>query len=831
MLFWGGGEDNKGEAATKASSPATNTVSGDKKDEPAAAASTQEGDKTVESRNDSKGNVSGIAGLNIDINKGFENLGDNIVNLGGNIGEGFDNLGGNLAEGTKKIIEEEEYVRRYVTTVLLNTMNQSMWVNINTIPDKWVRYLAVWSIVVYSFFLFYYAGTAFNDGLNHSFLSLQSEQGICSPVIVSCNARVHVGIGSDLQRGLFESSNEFTANSTAIEIELAGYKGDNRGFEALLRSTASNLETLASAGSNRGLPWNYIAWATYNEHIKNSEGSYRFTLLGDISTILDSPDVHVGVASTTGPCMASAARGKVDVTSNNLVLSISNFFNATSMPATGKIGGACPSTLHPTTFGYDESESMGYDLSLEFDTRSIALATSVNMGIQRLSNLERLSLEEDNDYMSSFCNANAASCHGLNVDSFKQYFSLSANNLGMKPIYCASMSLQGVDLGGSCFVRLGDAMLYPVVNHYEEDCADCSKINSDSQLRLSCNEPTIMVGLFYHPGENYSSYPLTIEAVSQFKKESATNSNADILFNAHFYNSSRMTVDGATEGVNRPSDSQVTSAFNTMCPNTTCSMIVFKSSGGSHTINKHNLRIDYAACNNTLYKANTFDELLSTYSQSLTLRERYYECYFFLMENIIFAVGISTGNASIICSLFMWVCFFFLGQYLRYTQNYTTGYADTQEQAEQREEQNRIAKIKAQGGNVDEQKVSSKRGTVATDTNLTADNDDFGDSGRGTNGDGILELMNRLNKAEALLAKQQTIIEQLMRIYNNYKVEGGGGTSSINSAATPSTTIGAGETSSNFSTSKGTGRKYTAQQHKEMMEHLTNLHLSKGGTL
>ena len=70
------------------------------------------------------------------------------------------------------------------------------------------------------------------------------------------------------------------------------------------------------------------------------------------------------------------------------------------------------------------------------------------------------------------------------------------------------------------------------------------------------------------------------------------------------------------------------------------------------------------------------------------------------MENIIFAVGISTGNASIICSLFMWVCFFFLGQYLRYTQNYTTGYADTEEQAEEREQKNRIKKIKAQGGNV-----------------------------------------------------------------------------------------------------------------------------------
>ena len=107
---------------------------------------------------------------------------------------------------------------------------------------------------------------------------------------------------------LFESDHEFSVNSTAFEIELAGYIGDNAGFESLLRATETNMEMLATKGANRNLPWNHLAWATYSEHVKNPDGSYRFTLLGDVNTIFDAPNVHVGMASQAGACVADVAR-------------------------------------------------------------------------------------------------------------------------------------------------------------------------------------------------------------------------------------------------------------------------------------------------------------------------------------------------------------------------------------------------------------------------------------------------------------------------------------------------------------------------------------------
>ena len=47
------------------------------------------------------------------------------------------------------------------------------------------------------------------------------------------------------------------------------------------------------------------------------------------------------------------------------------------------------------------------------------------------------------------------------------------------PRLCASISLGDNSLGGSCFVRIGDAMLFPAINHVEKDCSDCSKVLND----------------------------------------------------------------------------------------------------------------------------------------------------------------------------------------------------------------------------------------------------------------------------------------------------------------------------------------------------------------
>ena len=123
-MFWGGGENAEENPADEnrndaAASPANaNDANND---------SENRVEGTVEVSQQSTRGTGAFDGLGIDalgdnLNTGLANLGDNIVNFGGDIGAGFDIVGDNLAEGTKKFIEEEEYIRRYVNTVLLHSM-------------------------------------------------------------------------------------------------------------------------------------------------------------------------------------------------------------------------------------------------------------------------------------------------------------------------------------------------------------------------------------------------------------------------------------------------------------------------------------------------------------------------------------------------------------------------------------------------------------------------------------------------------------------------------------------------------------------------------------
>ena len=86
-----------------------------------------------------------------------------------------------------------------------------------------------------------------------------------------------------------------------------------------------------------------------------------------------------------------------------------------------------------------------------------------------------------------------------------------------------------------------------------------------------------------------------------------------------------------------------------------------------------------------------------------------------------------------------------------------------------------------------------------------------------TNREEINDLKNRMKNLEELLGKQQEIINRLSNNVNNDDRSG------IYTTTPSVATIG-----TSFTTSKGTTRKYTAQEHKEMMDHLTNLHQNGG---
>ena len=79
-------------------------------------------------------------------------------------------------------------------------------------------------------------------------------------------------------------------------------------------------------------------------------------------------------------------------------------------------------------------------------------------------------------------------------------------------------------------------------------------------------------------------------------------------------------------------------------------------------LNKFNFQLVEAACLSTFYSDDVFEDLLSSKDLAFQLVETYYECVLSFQDNIMYAVGISTGNASVGCSLVMFLSFLLLGE-------------------------------------------------------------------------------------------------------------------------------------------------------------------------
>ena len=550
--------------------------------------------------------------------------------------------------------------------------------------------------------------------------------------------------------------------------------------------------------------------------VRNEMGSYRFSLLGDVKTIFNTPSMHANIGSTYGPCKSADTRGYFDSSSGNFIIKVSDFFDDNTFPSESEVGGSCPDSIDPSSFGYSKDESTGYDFEITFDSRSIVLALSVNLGILDITALE-IGINDGNDFISSYCNGNENTCNGLSVDAYSQYFSVAESYLGMEPIYCASFSFEHNMVGASCFIRKGDTMLLPTVNHFN-DCSDCEVVMGNEDLLATCNEHNILVGLFYVPNESIDYFPVTAETASQFKKLLVNDDGSDNAFNIYAYDATKITIDGAFED-SRPSDGDVIDIFNDLCPNEDCSMIVFGSSGGSSIINMYHLQIPAMACKSTIYDAGHFDNIYSTFGNPLSLHERYQECHLELFDNLVFAVGISTGNASVFCSFIMCCLFFVLGRYLKHTIGYETGFADTPEQAEERKRQEKMERERIameKKGSTEKkgifQSPSSSSSRFGLEDSLAgvlgAEIDAIGKEERliEINKEMVLDLHTRINELESSVRQQQKTIEYLVRIKGDIS-------SDLNSMKSPSI-------NGSFSTSKSTNRRYTAEEHKAMHEFL-----------
>lgn len=327
--------------------------------------------------------------------------------------------------------------------------------------------------------------------------------------------------------------------------------------------------------------------------------------------------------------------------------------------------------------------------------RTVVLATAVNIDIISLSALELTTTSSNLTFPEIYCNMEESNCGGLKVSSFRTYFSVASNFLGASKIYCVTWlnASLGVDAGSTCFLRVGDVMIFPTTNHWER--CDCAAPNFNHYL---CQQPDILTGLFFVNGEDFSNFPRTLDILGKIRAESNQESlNGDMYANNYFFNSSLGTITQAypLNSVWRQySPDQIKNYFREICfPDVNCSMIVVESWSSSQVINEYNFVVQKPACHASYYSNSSFNEMVANQKYAIHLSEAYYICTMRTEDNIVFSLGISIGNAGLGCAVLMFILFFFLGRYLKYTINYTTGF--DRELGEQGVESSEIASIRS----------------------------------------------------------------------------------------------------------------------------------------
>jgi len=334
---------------------------------------------------------------------------------------------------------------------------------------------------------------------------------------------------------------------------------------------------LSELGAKRSLPWNLILWTTFSHKVTSfSSGYYVFSLEGDVKTIFNKPIIYASAGHrSAGLCESSSTRGYYDSSTNSLVYHVKDYFS-------NDITGKCPDTFNMEYFGISNSSraSKFKDLELSFDMQSAAIALAVNMDQLDISELSRVSIiGDDVNFPYDYCNTakywvgNVPTCSGLEVVDWAAFY--AERYVGMDPLNCVGLTDKSFNDTSRqtryfCFMRKGQVILFPVINHYER--CECSQVNSDPVLAEKCNKQDILIGLNYFSFESFNHFPRTIESAAAAQKRAFVTNSSDDFLNKICYKSTLMTIKGVTENI---TTNQITATYSTLCPHYDCSLIVF----------------------------------------------------------------------------------------------------------------------------------------------------------------------------------------------------------------------------------------------------------------
>ena len=602
-----------------------------------------------------------------------------------------------------------DYVARYSTAMLHHVVSESVWLNMKNLPIRVLRFIAFMEILAWFGICVYFGQETYFQMANESFISIDTAAGVCTaiPKYLDLSQLISINDGS---KGYWSSQPGYETNSSAYRISLENFRSNADQFrDKYLSEIASKLKSVGERGINRGLPWNLILWSTFSHRIAEEDsGSILFNLEGDVNTIFNKEIIYAGVGSMYGLCEPEKTRGRWNSATMSYQLIIQDYFeddplgkcpdmgllnvDPDSENVTTRVGpNGVPENLNWTRnhsnsinaahFGYNKLTAIGKDLTIDFDMRSISIALAINMEQLDISELSRIAMNDDDaSFPFDYCNQDVSSCAGLNVTDWASFY--APRYIGMKGLLCIGIIDAYSSVGETkhfCFIRKGSMMLYPTIDH-KEDCG-CALVNSNNTIRERCNKQDLIVGMLYYSWETYRYFPLTLEAVAFLKYGLYGTTIGDDFLNMYVRPAALTTLRGAIPAEN-VTQSEVHNAFMSICQYYPCSVIVFNAVDEfSSTINGYAFEVKSGACNNTVYSAERFSEMVHT---PFEFTEKYKSCEHTPFNVAVFTIAVSSGNAQIMTQIIMFFMTMLIGVLLSWV-GYKTGYADEKFDEWQRE--------------------------------------------------------------------------------------------------------------------------------------------------
>lgn len=331
-----------------------------------------------------------------------------------------------------------------------------------------------------------------------TFISLDGKAGVCKGDSGSDTCcEVPTSITGDFKSDSFGRWNtfpKFNFNFNNYELSLIGAAYTNEEYASLMSKISKEVKAIGARGKNRDYSWNMVAWSSFTS-INTDSGFFKFYLSGDAGIIFAKTIVGIGFASNTSSCSQPVA-----ASINSATRQIDVRVTLCDSPPCEL--NPCPGTLSPQAFGYDTQYATSGDMNFAVDLASINTALAVNMGIIPLSNL--VSYVADNSRISllqAMYNAGSISLRTFqNTSSY--YEPIYAP---MDPIYCTQYDHVNTT---SCYVRIGNTLLYPVINHYgwsdtgfdrPTRCTKSASSVAGSAAHYYCNKMDLVTGLIYYP--------------------------------------------------------------------------------------------------------------------------------------------------------------------------------------------------------------------------------------------------------------------------------------------------------------------------------------------